>query len=65
LNGNIKYLSLGGERLPRDREYKAWLQAHIALKQEVLGTLTEKESRSVKEGQIALLELQLKELRKK
>ena len=51
--------------MPRDNDYKAWLQAHIALKQEVLRTLTEKESRSVKEGQIALLELQLKELRRK
>lgn len=51
--------------MPRDNEYKAWLQAHIALKQEILRTLKEKESRSAKEGQIALLELQLKQLRKK
>jgi hypothetical protein len=50
--------------VPNNPEYKYWLQAQIALQKELLKSLKDNVERSQKEGQIALMEFKLSQLRK-
>jgi hypothetical protein len=53
-------MGLGDKEMIKDTNFKKWLEAQIALQQEVLDGLKESEERSTKEGQIALKVLELK-----
>jgi hypothetical protein len=46
-----------------DGEYKYWLEAQIALQREALKGIKDKDTRSAKQGQIALKLLKLKNVR--
>ena len=47
----------------KNKEYRDWLQAHIAMQQELVRGQS-KEQREFKRGHIALLELELKDVRR-
>jgi hypothetical protein len=51
--------------LPRDKEFAKWLQAQIALQRDAIKFLDDKEHRTTKEGQIALMEMELKQIRRR
>ena len=70
---NIYYKSQGEGILPVDletmkaknKQYEKWLEAQIALQQEMLGNTTDSRVRLFKEGKIALLRSELNKITKK
>ncbi len=51
--------------MPQNRDFAKWLEAQIALQQDQLNLLTNSEARASKEGQIALLKMELRKITKK